>query len=198
MFKSTTPRNRPHPLSLAPLHERAFVGASTSTSSKDTTSPITPKDADEHFIDHLWKQVRSKVNGPSEIPAPTNGKRGPEDDEGHGASPMPAGQAFRRTTRRRSITFRDSSDGRNVVVTLDMSGVTKSDIHIGYQHRRLVVSYKTFKEIERREVDKFVQETRERRYIRSIPLSEDARPAGIRAAMDGDQLLISYPKSQQQ
>ncbi|THH11023.1 hypothetical protein EW145_g931 [Phellinidium pouzarii] len=163
-----------------PLQSQVFMSVSP-TSSKGTSEsgPITPLDADEHFIDRLWERVRSGASGHADEKEQIRG----------GNNPASGGQSLPRLTRRRSITYRESSDGKNIVVMLDLPDVNKSDVHISFQHQRLVVSYKTLKEIERRDLDKIVQETRERRYVRTIPLPDGTRSPQIEI------ILLQQPMS---
>lgn len=75
--------------------------------------------------------------------------------------------------------FRESPDGRNTIVILSLPGVQKSDVHISYQHRRLIISYKSVEETERWEHDKVIQETKEKRCVRAIPLPDIIRVCAI-------------------
>ena len=62
-----------------------------------------------------------------------------------------------------------------MVVILELPGVDKADVHVTFQPKRLVVSYKTVSETEHREFDRVIQETVERRVARALPLPETVR-----------------------
>ncbi|PAV16601.1 HSP20-like chaperone [Pyrrhoderma noxium] len=95
--------------------------------------------------------------------------------------------------RRKSIVYRESSDKRNMVVILELPGVDKADVHVTFQPKRLVVSYKTVSETEHREFDRVIQETVERRVARALPLPETVRPASVSANWKDSRLFIMYP-----
>ena len=58
---------------------------------------------------------------------------------------------------------------------LHLPGVLKSDVHVSFQYKRLLVSYRAVEENEKWEPDKVIQEVTERRCVRAIPLPERVR-----------------------
>ncbi|KAH8117753.1 hypothetical protein DFH11DRAFT_856256 [Phellopilus nigrolimitatus] len=120
----------------------------STASSNDTSCPSTPAEDDELFIDRLWEQVRSKARKLPIFPSPSPAEVRESCNE---IGPVGNGTIYPRLTRRKSITYRDSADGRNTVVIFDLPGVKKSDVHVSFQYKRLVVSYKLVREVEKRE-----------------------------------------------
>ncbi|KAL5485768.1 hypothetical protein ACEPAI_6809 [Sanghuangporus weigelae] len=167
-------QRRPHQRSSSPVESAYFMSTSTS-SSKETAEPVTPLEADEEFIDQLWQQVRSRTStrGSIEIAVPGEEKKVQASPAVEKEVPKPSRPA--RLSKQPSLTFRDSSNGKNTLAILNLPGVLKSDVHISYQYRRLIVSYKAVEETEKWEPDKVVQEVKERRCVRSIPLPENIR-----------------------
>jgi hypothetical protein len=75
-------------------------------SSTDTIEPITPIDTDEFFIDHLWKQVRSRRKGQVKKEEPLVGVEAVEVVNGKQSSRSLEGEKVegsRRPVRRRSL-----------------------------------------------------------------------------------------------
>ncbi|KAL5526021.1 hypothetical protein ACEPAG_7359 [Sanghuangporus baumii] len=188
-------QRRPHQRSSSPVESAYFMSTSTS-SSKETAEPVTPLEADEEFIDQLWQQVRSRTStrGSLEIAVQGEEKKVQASPAVGKEVPKPSRPISARLSRQPSLTFRDSPNGKNTLAVLNLPGVLKSDVHISYQYRRLIISYKTVEETEKWEPDKVVQEVNERRCVRSIPLPENIRPEHVRASMPDHRLFISYPK----
>lgn len=193
MYNSRSVRQRPNALSLYPLGQGPDISVSTS-SSKETSEPITPIEADEQFIDRLWEQVRSRAKGSSDDAVPVEevkDRARPVVDQNKVEVPKPL---ERRLSRRSSLKFRDSRDGNTTFAILNLPGVHKSDVHVNFQYKRLIVSYKSVEESETWESDKVIQETKERRVVRAIPIPEHVRPHHVRASMVEQRLFISYPR----
>ncbi|KAL5503893.1 hypothetical protein ACEPAH_7964 [Sanghuangporus vaninii] len=169
-------QRRPYQRSSSPVESAYFMSTSTS-SSKETAEPVTPLEADEEFIDQLWQQVRSRTStrGSLEIAVPGEEKKVQASPTVGKEVPKHSRPISARLSRQPSLIFRDSSNGKNTLAILNLPGVLKSDVHISYQYMRLIISYKTVEETEKWEPDKVVQEVKEKRCVRSIPLPENIR-----------------------
>lgn len=78
------------------------------------------------------------------------------------------------------------------MAVFNLPGVLKSDVHISYQHKRLIISYKSVEETENWEPDKVVQEVKERRCVRSISLPESVRVSKINGHADWSHLIYLF------
>lgn len=96
-------------------------------------------------------------------------------------------------SRRRSIVYRESSDKRHMLVILDLPGVDKADVHVSFQYKRLVVSYKIIRETEHCDYEVTVQEILERRVTRAITIQDFVRPSSVTANWKDHRLFITYP-----
>lgn len=72
MHRAPLTRQKPHPLSYSPTSFGNDL--SLSNTSSETIEPITPIETDEHYIDRLWEQVRSKGKNSVDIPIPDEEK----------------------------------------------------------------------------------------------------------------------------
>ncbi|KAI0749396.1 hypothetical protein C8Q80DRAFT_1102273, partial [Daedaleopsis nitida] len=95
-----------------------------------------------------------------------------------------------------SVNFRESPDGRNMLVTFDMAGVKKQDMHVSYRTGRLVISWHVERTVERADADGVpVREREVRRYSHTIPLPEGTKFEEVRASRDGQRLTLTLPNS---
>ncbi|EJF64758.1 hypothetical protein DICSQDRAFT_18425, partial [Dichomitus squalens LYAD-421 SS1] len=94
-----------------------------------------------------------------------------------------------------SVNFRESPDGRNMMVTFDMTGVKKQDMHVSYRTTRLIVSWKVERTTEEQEGDSVVREREIRRYSHTIPLPEGTKFEEVRASRDSQRLTLTLPNS---
>ncbi|KAH9850322.1 hypothetical protein C2E23DRAFT_836069 [Lenzites betulinus] len=101
----------------------------------------------------------------------------------------------RAAKRRSSVGFRESQDGRNMVVTFDMTGVKKPDMHVSYRTTRLVVSWRVERTAERREGGTVVRDREVRKYSHTIPLAEGTKFEEVRASRDGQKLMLTIPNT---
>ena len=62
-----------------------------------------------------------------------------------------------------------------VLVTFDMTGVKKQDMHVSYRTTRLIVSWRVERVVERREGDTVLRDREVRKYSHTIPLAEDTK-----------------------
>ena len=65
-----------------------------------------------------------------------------------------------------------------MVVTFDMTGVQKQDMHVSYRTTRLIVSWRVERTTERREGDTLVRDREVRKYNHTIPLAEGTKVGG--------------------
>ncbi|KAI0787714.1 HSP20-like chaperone [Fomes fomentarius] len=94
-----------------------------------------------------------------------------------------------------SVNFRESPDGRNMLVTFDMTGVKKQDMHVSYRTNRLIVSWRVERSVEKQDGDVVVREREVRRYSHTIPLPEGTKFEEVRASRDGQRLTLTLPNS---
>ncbi|KAJ8521923.1 hypothetical protein ONZ45_g1447 [Pleurotus djamor] len=167
--------------------------------SYDTAEPVTP--TDYQALDDLWGTLRLQkeikmakeppkvksfegvdLGAPSEIQPPSSRQLSERQSSSKHTSHT-----------KQKVTFRESSDGRNVMAYFNLPGLTKQDVHVSYQRNRLVVTWDEVEEQEIEEQGVIVRERRERTCNRAIPLPEGTKFEEIRAAMDGPQLVLRYP-----
>lgn len=65
-----------------------------------------------------------------------------------------------------------------MMVTFDMTGVKKQDMHVSYRTNRLIVSWKVDRTSEKQEENGVVREREVRRYSHTIPLPEGTKVSG--------------------
>ncbi|KAI0833385.1 hypothetical protein BC628DRAFT_1307530 [Trametes gibbosa] len=97
--------------------------------------------------------------------------------------------------RKSSVAFKESPDGRNMMVTFDMTGVKKQDMHVSYRTTRLVVSWRVERTAERREGGTVVRDREVRKYSHTIPLAEGTKFEEVRASRDGQKLTLTIPNT---
>ncbi|TFK40401.1 hypothetical protein BDQ12DRAFT_496417 [Crucibulum laeve] len=99
--------------------------------------------------------------------------------------------------KQKSISnFRESTDGRSIVVTFDMPPqVAKQDVHLSFQRNRLIITWETQEVNEWEEDGIILRERVERSFHRTLPLPEGTRFEEIQAVMnDRDRrLVLRYP-----
>ncbi|KAI0784569.1 hypothetical protein C8Q75DRAFT_388170 [Abortiporus biennis] len=95
------------------------------------------------------------------------------------------------------VNFKESEDGKSITATFDMPGVKKSDMHVSFRSRRLVVSWRKVKIVEKQEGSVLVRERQEKQYSQVIPIPEGTKFDDIRASRDGRRLMLIYPSSRQ-
>lgn len=85
--------------------------------------------------------------------------------------------------------FRESTDGRAIVATFDLTDVAKQDIHISFQRNKLVLTWETGEITEWEEEDGIVlREYVKKMYHRTLPL-----PEGTRVRICHEYLCCSVP-----
>lgn len=62
-----------------------------------------------------------------------------------------------------------------MIVTFDMTGVKKPDMHVSFRATRLIVSWKVERVMERREGGALVRDREVRKYSHTIPLAEGTK-----------------------
>jgi HSP20 family molecular chaperone IbpA len=78
-----------------------------------------------------------------------------------------------------SSNFRESTDGRSLVVNFELPDVDKQDIHISFQRNKLVLTWETAELTEWDEEDGIILREQVRRmYHRTLPLPEGTRVRG--------------------
>lgn len=78
-----------------------------------------------------------------------------------------------------SSNFRESTDGRSLVVNFELPDVDKQDIHISFQRNKLVLTWETAELTEWEEEDGiFLREQVRRMYHRTLPLPDGTRVRG--------------------
>lgn len=102
---------------------------------------------------------------------------------------------------------------KQMLVTFDMTGVKKQDMHVSYRTSRLIVSWRVERTVERQDGDVVVREREVRRYSHTIPLPDGTKvrrllrvpghcvvtdSAGgqfeeVRASRDGQKLTLTLP-----
>jgi hypothetical protein len=76
----------------------------------------------------------------------------------------------------RSSNFRESTDGRSLVVNFELPDVDKQDIHISFQRNKLVLTWETAEITEWEEEDGIILREQVRRmYHRTLPLPDGTR-----------------------
>jgi len=97
--------------------------------------------------------------------------------------------------RQKSISnFRESTDGRSLVVNFELPDVDKQDIHISFQRNKLVLTWETAELTEWEEEDGIILREQVRRmYHRTLPLPDGTRFEEIHAQMTSKGLTLRYP-----
>ena len=62
-----------------------------------------------------------------------------------------------------------------MLVTFDMTGVKKQDMHVSYRTSRLIVSWRVERTVERQDGDVVVREREVRRYSHTVPLPDGTK-----------------------
>ncbi len=62
-----------------------------------------------------------------------------------------------------------------MLVTFDMTGVKKQDMHVSYRTNRLIVSWRVERTVEKQDGDVVMREREVRRYSHTIPLPEGTK-----------------------
>ena len=79
-----------------------------------------------------------------------------------------------------SSNFRESTDGRSLVVNFELPDVDKQDIHISFQRNKLVLTWETAEVTEWEEEDGIILREQVRRmYHRTLPLPDGTRVRAI-------------------
>ncbi|KAI0635843.1 hypothetical protein C8Q77DRAFT_1216385 [Trametes polyzona] len=163
-------------------------------------SPETPLDmpdedlaevspAQQDSIDTVWEDILSaKEKGLAGSPSKVKSL------EGVVLPPVPL-KKVKVAKRRSGVTFTESPDGKNMVVTFDMAGVKKQDMHVSYRTTRLIVSWRVERTMERREGDTLVRDREVRKYNHTIPLAEGTKFEEVRASRDGQKLMLTIPNT---
>ncbi|KAI0775290.1 hypothetical protein BD413DRAFT_454396, partial [Trametes elegans] len=94
-----------------------------------------------------------------------------------------------------SVSFKESPDGKNLMVTFDMTGVKKQDMHVSYRRNRLIVAWRIERIAERRDGDVVVRDREVRKYSHTVPLPEGTKFEEVRASRDGQKLMLTIPNS---
>ncbi|KAI0342824.1 hypothetical protein BDW22DRAFT_1330382, partial [Trametopsis cervina] len=92
-----------------------------------------------------------------------------------------------------SAILRESPDGRVTTALFDMTGVSKEDMHVSLKGNRIVVTWRRFKVVETMEDGVKVRERKEKQYNQMIPLPEGTEFNEIRAARNGEYLMLTFP-----
>ncbi|KAG5719545.1 hypothetical protein E4T56_gene14194 [Termitomyces sp. T112] len=96
--------------------------------------------------------------------------------------------------KRKSISsYRESSDGRTMVVTFDLDNVAKQDVHVSFQRNRLIITWATAEINEWEDKGVIYRERLERHHHRTLPLAEGTKFEEIRGIMSERQLILRYP-----
>ncbi|KAM5530409.1 hypothetical protein V8D89_015920 [Ganoderma adspersum] len=211
--RAFAPRDTPPlSLSLAPLaltDDRDVRPPSPKTqfySPMETEFPISDAHAHDNSLDSLWDEVRQAKeveleSSPSKVKSlegatmslgsSQSATAAPAGRQGTGEQQSPGRK--RVTKRRSSVNFRESPDGRNMMVTFDMTGVKKQDMHVSYRSNRLIVNWKVERMTEKQEEDGMVREREVRRYSHTIPLPEGTKFEEVRASRDSQRLTLTLP-----
>jgi len=101
----------------------------------------------------------------------------------------------RSVKKQKSISnFRESTDGRSLVVNFELPDVDKQDIHISFQRNKLVLTWETAELTEWEEEDGIILREQVRRmYHRTLPLPDGTRFEEIHAQMTSKGLTLRYP-----
>lgn len=86
-----------------------------------------------------------------------------------------------------------------MMVTFDMTGVKKQDMHVSYRTNRLIVNWKVERTTEKQDGDGVVREREVKRYSHTIPLPEGTKvraykPPGLAALHRADRNLGASSK----
>ncbi|KAL0954494.1 hypothetical protein HGRIS_003462 [Hohenbuehelia grisea] len=176
--------------------------STTDTPSYDTVEPVTPTDYES--LDQLWDTLRQQKEAKM-AKEPPKVKSFEGIGGGRESAPRePISEPLRSERRSEpkhssnkkplsSITFRECSDGRSVMAYFNLPGLTKQDVHVSFQRSRLVISWDEVQVTEQEDRSMVIQERREKTFNKIIPLPDGTKFEDIRAAMDGDRLVLRYP-----
>lgn len=194
---STHIESRPQARNVArALYTHPNIGGSTI---EDVEPP-----ADTQSLDQLWGNIRlekerkmakerPKVQSLDEIAQELL----VQDHRGMQVPVMesPPISAQKSVKRQKSISnFRESTDGRSLVVNFELPDVDKQDIHISFQRNKLVLTWETAEMTEWEEEDGIVLREQVRRmYHRTLPLPDGTRFEEIHAQMTSKGLTLRYP-----
>ena len=73
------------------------------------------------------------------------------------------------------VNFQDLADGKTVMATFDLPGISKADVHVSYQNDKVVISWESVTTEERMEGDRLVRERKEKKYVRMLPLPDGTK-----------------------
>ncbi|KAI0714340.1 hypothetical protein C8T65DRAFT_644769 [Cerioporus squamosus] len=170
----------------------------------DANFPISPAPVGETSLDPIWEEVmqtkeRELASSPSKVKSLEGASQSPsqqsQSSQTQVQQPTPPQTKKRVTKRRSSVNFRESPDGKNMLVTFDMAGVKKQDMHVSYRTSRLIVSWRVERTIERQDGDVVLREREVRRYSHTIPLPDGTKFEEVRASRDGQRLTLTLPNS---
>ncbi|TFK81256.1 hypothetical protein K466DRAFT_531995 [Polyporus arcularius HHB13444] len=169
----------------------------------DPNFPISPAPIGETSLDPIWEEVmqtkeRELASSPSKVKslegAASLSLSPSQQSQSSQTQVQQLPQTKKRVTKRRSsVNFRESLDGRNMLVTFDMVGVKKQDMHVSYRTSRLIVSWRVERTVERQDGDVVVREREVRRYSHTIPLPDGTKFEEVRASRDGQRLTLTLP-----
>jgi len=164
-------------------------------SSYDTIEPVSPTDYES--LDQLWdtlrqqKEARMAKEPPKvksfEVYSTNHSSQRERAEPFHGKRPQNKQQLS-------SVAFRESSDGRSMMAYFNLPGLTKHDVHVSFHRSRLVVSWDESQGMMGQgDRGGAVHDRKEKTFSKTMPLPEGTKFEDIRAAMDGDCLILRYP-----
>ncbi|EIW57471.1 uncharacterized protein TRAVEDRAFT_48510 [Trametes versicolor FP-101664 SS1] len=146
--------------------------------------------AQQDSLHTVWEAVQSAKErvlegSPSKVPSLEGVVLPP-------ASALPRKKVAR---KRSSVSFKESPDRRNMIVTFDMTGVKKPDMHVSFRTTRLIVSWKVERIMEKREGGTMMRDREVRKYSHTIPLADGTKFEEVRASRDGPRLMLTIPNT---
>ncbi|KIY71504.1 hypothetical protein CYLTODRAFT_408042 [Cylindrobasidium torrendii FP15055 ss-10] len=107
----------------------------------------------------------------------------------------PTQQPTKSLKRVRSLTsFRESDDGRTLIVFFDVTNVLRENVHVSFKPPRVIISWfiQTITETEDEE-GRIIIERLQKDYQRTLPLPRETKYEEIRGAFNGHHLVLRVP-----
>ncbi|KAI0684949.1 hypothetical protein BC835DRAFT_1421766 [Cytidiella melzeri] len=156
-------------------------------------SPRSPSDilSPDQELEPVWDAVRQfKAKALAALPSKVKSLEGVDTGV---ETQVPKAIDQKKLKRKSSAILRESPDGRMSTALFDMAGVSKQDMHVSFRSNRIVVTWRRVKVVESIEDGVRVRERKERQYSQMIPLPEGTQFSEIKAARNGEYLMLTFP-----
>ncbi|CAL1716042.1 unnamed protein product [Somion occarium] len=160
-----------------------------------TSPPEIPDTPQTGTLEPIWEKVRqAKEKRLAKLPSKVQSLEVVQEISGSSKEGGQSQGTLKKPTKPNSgITFKETSDGREVIATIEMSGVKKEDMHVSFKGNRVVVTWRKTRMIEKKEGEILVRERLEKQYSQVFPLPEGTQFEEIKAGRDGRRLILTYP-----